>query len=132
MTATPIATTTTTHVIPLKPSETFRDDPHAWGSDTVIVVNGKRFKLGYFDPQGECRREFEGPILPGPYAFLVALSVIIDCGLSAEQIAAGQLAGTEFEVNEGDVLDFDGIKFELVFPRTPGTRHARPVLRPVA
>jgi hypothetical protein len=73
-------------------------------------TNGKRYYLaGSLEP---CRREFEGPILPGPYYFMnehcIALTANPEHGTWGDMRRA-EAAGLVREIAIGDELDIDGL-----------------------
>ena len=86
-------------------------------------MNGSRnypgFGLGYVGPDGECRREHGGPIVPGPYAYAYGLCGVIDNhGGTGAEIARERAAGQVLEVEPGDVLVLpDGTAWTVDFLR---------------
>lgn len=56
-------------------------------------------------PDGSCRRVFQGPVEPGPYAFLVPQATVI----SAQRIPTN----SSVELVEGDVIVIRGIAFRI-------------------
>lgn len=104
--------------VKLTPSRYTEDGADSWTAETRITVNGTltRFGLGYVGPRGVCRREYQGPILAGPYAYAYGLAAVIDYhgGTGAER-ARNIDAGLEFDLNVGDFLEFNGEEFRIEF-----------------
>src|SRR5690348_1075401 len=70
-----------------------------------------RFKFGFVGPDGACRREHMGPVLPGPYAYGFPLASCI--AANPEHGTWGEMrrnkaAGTERDAEIGDVVVFRG------------------------
>lgn len=65
------------------------------------------WSLLFVGPEGSCRREFEGEILPGPYAALIPESTCI----SATRLP-GDRAET-VELAEGDLIVIRGVAFRI-------------------
>lgn len=63
--------------------------------------------LGYVGPDGESRREYQGPILPGPYAYLVPEATVI-----ADTRSPGDRAPVD-ELAEGDIVVIRGVAFRI-------------------
>jgi len=78
----------------------------------------KRFGVGLVAEGDEGRQEFGGPMVPGPWAFSYGLSVCIDNhgGTGAER-QRNLAAGTEHDVNEGDIVEIDGHSFVIKVTR---------------
>ena len=73
-----------------------------------------RLMISYCPADGMCRREYQGPILPGPYAATFPLGVMIDsAGTQAREMRENEEAGLEYEVQEGDILEMDGMLWEI-------------------
>jgi hypothetical protein len=95
----------------LRPS--IYDNEHGkWDAVLVITRPGLRgtkyrFQIGYVDPTGSCRREYQGEILPGPYAYAYGLATCIASdprmGTAAE-VAANEARGLEVAVEDGDII----------------------------
>ena len=95
-------------------------EPDHWDSPNVIRTHsryiGRVVRLGllYVGPAGQCRRVYEGPILPGPYVGTYALSWSIDNhGGTGADMARLEAAGLEFEAKPGDRFRIGGLLFEL-------------------
>lgn len=105
----------TYHVLPIEPHRSQRgrfgdayvghfESPHVLAVNTGRAYR-ERHKVGYVDETGTCRRVFEGPILPGPYAFAFGLATVIDNhGGTAAEADRNRAAGTEYDVEHGDRL----------------------------
>jgi hypothetical protein len=105
--------------IQLDPSRYERRD--TWTSPNVLRIvcrylgHETRFGIGYVGRNGACRREQDGPILPGPYAYLIPLPVVIaahDGGTAAES-ARLAAAGIEWDAADGDELIIGGERFTI-------------------
>jgi hypothetical protein len=75
-----------------------------------------RFVFGFVGPDGACRRETGGPVLPGPYAYGVPLSSCLaanpEHGTWGE-IRRNKAAGTERDAAIGDTVVFRGHRFRI-------------------
>jgi hypothetical protein len=105
----------TTFRIPVRPSR--YDEPGRFGTGCVLRVRGHRYSFSFVSPEGTCRRVYEGPILPGPYAYAVALPVIIaanpEHGSGAESRRLRE-AGAEVDAEIGDLVELGGYTFRIV------------------
>lgn len=73
-----------------------------------------RLQISYTAPDGLSRREYQGPILPGPYASTFPLGVVIDNhGGSGAESRKLREAGLEFDVAEGDEFELDGMRWTI-------------------
>lgn len=63
--------------------------------------------IGYFDATGSARRVFEGPVLPGPYAFLTPQATVIQAAHYNFE------APKRIRVEDGDVLNLGGQLFRV-------------------
>lgn len=108
----------------LEPSRTFSDQPDHWATrdgwvlDITTRPNGVpgRFKFGFVGPDGECRRQHMGPVLPGPYAYGFPLAGVI--AANPEHGTWGEMrrnkaAGTEIEAAIGDEVVFRGYRYRI-------------------
>lgn len=96
--------------IPTRPSR-YKSQPGHWREQEGVVLQLKgtrrRYGLGYVDSTGECRRVYQGPILPGPYAFMTANAIVI----SAHKTGPAPVV-IEFDL--GDTVEFhDGQRFTI-------------------
>lgn len=89
-------------------------------SATVLRMHCKhsghvsRLMVSYTPADGLSRREFQGPILPGPYASTFPLASVIDnFGGTAKESADMTAAEMEYEVTEGDEFLMDGIRWVI-------------------
>lgn len=84
------------------------------GSHTILRIKGTFHRLAIcFTPAGEfSRREFQGPVLEGPYASTFGLSTTIHNGSREQKLVerAKEDART-VEVETGDLLRIDGITY---------------------
>lgn len=75
-----------------------------------------RFAFGFVGPDGSCRREYQGPVLPGPYAYGFGLAVAItadpEMSTGAER-RRNRAAGTEIDAKIGDEVVFRGFRFRI-------------------
>lgn len=116
----------TTYPVTLEPTERYRVEGVCEGfyvSETVITMDTRyggsrtRMRVCYFTPDGKGRREHQGPILPGPFASMTPLPVVIDnAGGSGAERARLQAAGLEHDVTVGDRLLIDGVEYEISDP----------------
>jgi hypothetical protein len=68
-----------------------------------------RVMISWTPADGLSRREFQGPILPGPYAAPFELSTVIDNdGGTGAEIRRNEAAGLEHLVEDGDLVRIDG------------------------
>lgn len=79
-------------------------------SSTVLTMNtklGRRCDLmvSYCQADGMCRREYAGPILAGPFAATFALGVMLS--------DSKQESVEKIEVQDGDILEMDGILWQI-------------------
>ena len=75
----------------------------------ILCADGRRraFGFGYVDETGTCRRVFQGPVGPGPYAYVYGRAVVI-----AREPIAGPT--NIIECQAGDILTTpDGERFEI-------------------
>ena len=82
-------------------------------SNTVLrFAKGRSYsrnKISWTPADGCSRREFQGPILPGPYAAPFGLATVIDnYGGTGAEIRRNEAAGLEHLVEEGDLVRIDG------------------------
>ncbi len=61
----------------------------------------------FIGPEGSCRRVFEGPIVPGPYAALIPEATVI----SATRMPGDRAATVELE--PGDLVIIRGVAFRI-------------------
>lgn len=84
-------------------------------SEHVLRINGRRYKMGGVPVGGEGRQEHQGPMVPGPWAYVFELCTVMDdsgTGTSNES-AQMRAAGTEHELSAGDRVTFDGQTYEI-------------------
>lgn len=85
--------------------------PTAIRDRTILQIGGYKFGLMYVSEAGSCRRVFEGPILPGPYAAVFGLASVISAHRSPH-------TDTVINVAVGDVLVMpDGTHFAVLAQR---------------
>jgi len=97
------------------------------GENTRLIIHsifdGRVIALGVgFIAEGDSgRQEFDGPLVPGPWAYTYAVPVIID--------AAGSRAARRpaVKATAGDLVVVDGRTYKI----TPGSRRERPDLAAV-
>lgn len=70
----------------------------------------ERFSLLYVGPEGECRREYQGPVLPGPYAAMIPQATMISAHPQARPVQT-------VELEEGDMIVFNGLPMMLIDDR---------------
>lgn len=70
----------------------------------------ERFSLLYVGPEGECRREFQGPVLPGPYAAMIPQATVISASPQARP-------DQTVELEEGDMVVLNGQPMMLIDDR---------------
>ena len=82
-------------------------------TEHVLAIAGTRFRLGIFvvAEGDEARKDFGGPMVPGPWAGTFGLATCMAAnpahGTGAE-IARNKEAGIEHTVKTGDELEIDG------------------------
>jgi hypothetical protein len=96
------------HAVPgLKPVRYKATDQ--WDTDAVLCLAGRRFGLGFVGPQGTSRREYGGPIVPGPYAYTFGLATVLAAdpaqGTGAEMGRLRHL-GMVIDARPGELLVF--------------------------
>jgi hypothetical protein len=77
-------------------------------SDVVVVVNGRRHKVGGWGKGQAKRLEFEGPMVDGPVAYVFELCVAITSHVEADKFA------NDVTMELGDQLVVDGLLYEIV------------------
>jgi hypothetical protein len=91
------------------------NDPGRFEGQWTLNIRGTRCNVGYVSPTGRARHVFQGPKLPGPYAYLVTLPVVIDNhGGSGAEAARNRAAGTEHDAQPGDRISIDGHTWTIV------------------
>jgi len=79
-----------------------------------------RFGIGYVDETGECRRVYQGPIEPGPYAYTYGLSVGITADPSMSTAAEHErnaAQNLEIQVEDGQLLQLGFHLFRVRYVR---------------
>lgn len=118
------APTATTHDVTNLLTPDPYDAADHWGTlhgDAVLTVQlrrtgpAHRFGLGFVGPDGSSRREYGGPILPGPYAYAYGLPVVIAANGrgTGSEMAAARAANLVVDANLGDVLTIRGHQFRI-------------------
>jgi hypothetical protein len=102
--------------------------PHTTRIDTLgkvrqevehtLQLKGTRFRFGicYVGPDQLCRREFGGPMEPGPYAGAFGLCTVICSNTyynTGAETARAEAAGTHHTIEEGDELEIGGNVFRI-------------------
>ena len=87
-------------------------------SETVLrFATGRstsRNKISWTPADGRSRREFQGPVLPGPYAAPFGLATVIDnYGGTGAEIRRSEAAGLEYLVEAGDRVRIDGYLYTV-------------------
>lgn len=106
--------------IPMVP-DSDRPAPLARTLRTEHVINIgrlKRYGIGAVPRGSEARKVQDGPMVRGPWAYVYGLGVVMDNhgGTGAER--ARKLAeGTEHDVAEGDLLEIDGVTYQIRIDR---------------
>ena len=73
-----------------------------------------RFGIGCVQRGEEARREFQGPMVPGPWAYTYGLCTVIDNYGGTGRESAEKLAeGTEHIVEDGNLLEIDDVVYEV-------------------
>lgn len=81
----------------------------------------RRYKIGYVGPDGYGRRVNQGPIVPGPWATVIELPIVIDnTGQAAEQNKALKESGLLINVAPGDTIEIDDFQFTIDYSRVYG------------
>lgn len=87
-----------------------------------------RLMISYCPADGMCRREYQGPILPGPYAATFPLGTCIDTHRTqAREMKSNEEAGLEYEVQDGDILEMDGVLWQIRDDRALNYPHLYPL-----
>lgn len=83
-------------------------------TDHVLSIRGRRYGVGGIPEGASGRKVHEGPLVPGPWAYLYELATVLDNhgGTGAESTRM-RAAGTEHVVAIGDAVCFDGCKYEI-------------------
>jgi hypothetical protein len=109
------------------PVTELKDDGRSAVSDHVLALTGtyRRFGVGGICRGGEGRQTYQGPMIPGPWAFAFGLGSTITAnpahGTGAER-ERKLAAGTEHDVAEGDRVRFDGVTYEVQVTNGFGVR----------
>ncbi len=111
--------TTTTHNIPLaNPNAT---ESYKRGKINVVINFGNcitRYFLGVVRKGDEGRKEYQGPLVPGPWAYAGAMCGFIDNhGGSKAESERRMGEGTEITVESGDCLVIDGETYTISHQR---------------
>lgn len=99
----------TTHTVDLEPNYLGLDhwhSTHEYRMPSRYAGHDIRAKILYVGPNGEARRVFGGPTLPGPFASVVPLASVI----AAYDVGTPP---TVHDVRMGDVLSLDGVEFVI-------------------
>jgi hypothetical protein len=108
------------HVVDLSPLPNYGEDHWTSGQPmhgdreprTIYRMHSRygrghmRFTVLYVGPDGEARRKYQGPIMPGPYCALVPMSSVISAWAGPRENVV--------EVKEGDVLLLNGLPMILI------------------
>ena len=87
-----------------------------------------RLMISYCPADGLCRREYQGPILPGPYAATFPLVSCLDKrGTQGREIKQNMEDGLEYEVQDGDILEMDGMLWQIRDDRALNYPHLYPI-----
>jgi hypothetical protein len=77
-----------------------------------------RFALGGWTKDGKGRIEHEGPMVSGPYLYASGLASVIDCHGGTGKESADRVAqGREFEIEEGQLVEVDGVTYRAKIQR---------------
>jgi len=95
-------------------------------SDGVITITSPffsgahRYRVGGIRAGYSARREWNGPMVSGPWAYLTELPLVL-------RADGGEQAANEkhIRVRHGDVLDVDGREYKVVFRPGGGGRMSR-------
>jgi hypothetical protein len=80
-----------------------------------------RYSIHHYGRQSVSRRVHAGPLLPGPYAYLVPQCAVIDnYGGSGAEAARNRAAGLEFDAKAGDVWQLGGDLWQVRLHRYDG------------
>jgi len=83
----------------------------------------KRFAVGVVVKGAEGRRDFGGPMVPGPWAYAFGLCTVIDNhGGTGAEAERNRAANTEHTINDGDLLELDGNVYKI---RVVGREHLK-------
>lgn len=112
------------HTIPTMPSRYSYDKGH-FASEATLLVEGATpgggpggWMVGGWDQTGEGRVEFQGPMVPGPYAFITGRAGVIDCnGGTGRLHREAEAQNLMFRVKAGDTVVLAGIEFTLSVDR---------------
>lgn len=114
----------------LVPSGTFHDLPDFWETSGVEYQMYSKHQgcaikalLLYVGPEGECRREFGGSFLPGPYAGVVTKPWVIAMYPNSQRPHIEEL-------EPGDVVVFHGQPMVLFDDKTGYNPYFEPMTKP--
>jgi hypothetical protein len=119
MNITPDTTTTTAlDITPGRYRKGEYDSPNVLRVYSAYARSHVRLGIGYISPDGEGRQVFQGPMVPGPWAYTYPLAVVIDnYGGTAAEAAANKAAGLERDAKVGDRFQLDGRTWVLTEDR---------------
>ena len=91
-------------------------------SDHVLALKGTYHRFGLAAiPRGKSgRKVFQGPLVPGPWAFAFGLSSVIAANPehgTYGDIRRNKAAGLEHEVEAADLIRFDGVTYRIEVER---------------
>lgn len=91
-------------------------------TDHVLQIAGarcRRWGVGAVPRGSEGRQVDGGPMVPGPWAYVYALSTVIDnYGGTAAESERKLAAGTEHRVAAGDLVEIDGVIYRIEIPQS--------------
>lgn len=107
-------------VVVLSDRATFPSTPNSKKVLTRLTIKGSSSwsGIGYVATGDSARKEMNGPLVAGPWAYGYPLSHVLDNhgGTGAEQDAL-RAAGLLIEVNGGELFEIDGTRYEVVVVR---------------
>ncbi len=114
----------TTHTIPTVPNS-YGDEPDHFKSEAILLVEGAcsaggpgGWFVGGWGAEGEGRIVHQGPLVPGPYAYIGGRCGVIDNhgGTGADHKRADG-KGLLFRVKAGDTVTLHGTDYTLSVDR---------------
>ena len=126
------------HIIPVEPYNVGRSSEASYNlghfvSPATLLVEGAcsaggpgGWFVGGWDATGEGRTEYQGPMVPGPVAYIGGRAAVIDCnGGTGRLHREAEDQNLMFRVKAGDTVVLSDIEFTLTVDRR-GYPHLSP------
>ncbi len=99
----------------------YEGSSHRGPKATTICTGRYRFHIGHVAEGENGRQEYQGPLVPGPWAYGFELCTVIDNhGGSARENAEAKAAGRYLDVADGDVISVAGHRYRVRFTSASG------------